>query len=675
MSNTEMIEQLITTIPALQTWNVERLLGEGRFGRVYQICRQGNTEGEEERAALKWIQLRATQDEIDNSQSEGVTEKDLFDRYTNRKNRCLEEIRIMQMVQGETPLVNYHDYYSVPISDGIGWNILIRMELLVPLKTYLSHVEPSVQLVLDVGKSIASALSFCHHNPRGKQIIHGDVKIGNVFFSREHQFKLGDFGLSFIGAPTSEQGGTFGYLAPECSNGSARTVLSDQYALGMTLYALFNDYQAPIREHNMALSRPKNCTNDQLWEVISKATEYDSKDRFSDIDDMLRQLEAIHLEEDHTNSWEHQASEENHQQSVVSETKTNLQQKNIVEAAERDRLAGGGYDEIDRDKEDYDVKNDTEEQELKGIGDDLEQRIKEEREKEKRKKIRIVIITVSTIIAVAIVALVVYLNTRPIGDLSINDNGSEIIVSWNGNASSYDVMLSCATNANYLKNMAMTTENGYSWPKDESVNAVTWHVKSRTATIANLLPNTTYWLQVSDSANAKRTTGLGFQTKQADENIDLGEISTRLMSYRIADYNTTESTIKEGANVWDALLLKMKNIDTKNLSMSDETLAKIGYTIVIGAGANQTMKLTYDSIEGKEILLVLHIQDAGSVSSTLIYGEDNDSMCITKKLMAINITELLKRAHSLYPDITQRTYSIDCYIDRQLLCTLSGSFQ
>lgn len=90
--------------------------------------------------------------------------------------------------------------------------------------------------VLDVGIKMASALaSALKHN-----LMHRDIKPGNILYNIEGEPKLIDFGLvrSAEAANTYEEHvwGTVYYVAPEKIERKGEDFLSDMYSLGGTLY-------------------------------------------------------------------------------------------------------------------------------------------------------------------------------------------------------------------------------------------------------------------------------------------------------------------------------------------------------------------------------------------------------------------------------------------------------
>jgi len=97
------------------------------------------------------------------------------------------------------------------------------------------HALPELD-VLDIGIKIASALDMALKY----DLLHRDIKPGNILFNADHEPKLIDFGLAR--KTDAEQEGddiTWGtpyYVAPEKIKREPETFLSDMYSLGATLY-------------------------------------------------------------------------------------------------------------------------------------------------------------------------------------------------------------------------------------------------------------------------------------------------------------------------------------------------------------------------------------------------------------------------------------------------------
>ena len=157
---------------------------------------------------------------------------------------------------------------------------------------------------LDIGIKIASALDLAlKHN-----LLHRDIKPGNILFDADNEPKLVDFGLArrVEAEPesTSVTEGTPYYVAPEKIKREKETFLSDMYSLGATLYhALTGNvpFEAPTVEElvgahvNIPLTPPNLVvpeitppTSDALLKVMAK----NPAERFLSYDEFIMALNA-----------------------------------------------------------------------------------------------------------------------------------------------------------------------------------------------------------------------------------------------------------------------------------------------------------------------------------------------------------------------------------------------
>lgn len=124
----------------------------------------------------------------------------------------------------------------------------------------------SPQRVAEIGLQLADALRVVHAN----DIVHGDVKPGNVLIDENGTAKLTDFGIARrLNASTTMSvagalRGTPGYVAPEVANGAKITPESDMFGLGATLFA--------------ALEGVSPYGSGEGWELLRRAQEYGARD-------------------------------------------------------------------------------------------------------------------------------------------------------------------------------------------------------------------------------------------------------------------------------------------------------------------------------------------------------------------------------------------------------------
>ena len=159
--------------------------------------------------------------------------------------------------------------------------------------------------VLDVGIKIASALDMALKY----DLLHRDIKPGNILFNTDHEPKLVDFGLARkADAEADSEEITWGtpyYVAPEKIKREPETFLSDMYSLGATLYHAITGhvpFDAPTVGGSRALPRcnaaltPPNLVVPEITQASSDALvrslAKNPAERFLSYDEFIMELTA-----------------------------------------------------------------------------------------------------------------------------------------------------------------------------------------------------------------------------------------------------------------------------------------------------------------------------------------------------------------------------------------------
>ena len=277
-------------------WRITDTLGKGTYGDVYEILR--DDLGISYKCALKVLTLESY--ESDPSLEE-------FVRNVSR------EIDMMMQLKGAPHIVTIEDY-AVLRDKGVR-TILIRMELLESVEK-LSRKPGGLDKgeVLQLGIDICTALTSCELS----NIIHRDIKLSNIFYSKKTGYKLGDFGISRTMDSIHEKismssAGTIQYLAPEVYYGYKYDNTVDIYSLGISLYILLNnnlppfcnEYNLPPEQISMAMIHEANMrrlrgerfgapanADERLASVICAACDPDPGNRFPSASQFLNALLA-----------------------------------------------------------------------------------------------------------------------------------------------------------------------------------------------------------------------------------------------------------------------------------------------------------------------------------------------------------------------------------------------
>ena len=292
-------------------WKICRELGQGSYGTVYEIQREDF--GGVYKAALKVITVPQSRTELQSVLAEDMTPPQAKQYFYSVVEDIGRECAIMSRLKGTGNIVSYEDHAVLRHPDGIGWDILIRMELLHPLLPYVYQHPMARRDIIRLGIDICKALELCQRY----NVIHRDIKPENIFISDNGDYKLGDFGIArTIERTTSglSKKGTYSYMAPEVYIGKKYGFSVDTYSLGLVLYRMLNKNRGPFlpqppeaitydnREQALArrvsgepLPRPFYGEG-RLGEIVLKACAFDPKDRYSSPQQLRQELEAISYE-------------------------------------------------------------------------------------------------------------------------------------------------------------------------------------------------------------------------------------------------------------------------------------------------------------------------------------------------------------------------------------------
>ena len=160
---------------------------------------------------------------------------------------------------------------------------------------------PGLSMGIEQAIRLTRAVAALHR----LEVIHRDIKPDNVMLTADGGLKLIDLGVArlprvedFLG---DEIPGTPGFMAPEQFDGNAGDALTDQFALGVTLFVWFTGkmpfgaqeaFQRPRFGVPPRLSSHRPDIPSWLDEAIRTAIQPDPAARFGDVIELLRALEG-----------------------------------------------------------------------------------------------------------------------------------------------------------------------------------------------------------------------------------------------------------------------------------------------------------------------------------------------------------------------------------------------
>jgi tetratricopeptide (TPR) repeat protein len=196
-----------------------------------------------------------------------------------------------------------------------GVDVYVVMELLRgrSLKRWREQTTPSVPVLVETMAQIADGIAAAHR----AEIIHCDIKPGNVLLTSGGRAKVLDFGLALHASPDSITGGepasdrphggqvagTPRYMAPEAHTGGPLGFASDQFSFAVMLAEALSGGVRVFKPGSFdALLRAKVRGIDKAWlahhiprglvSVVRRASAPDPRDRFPSMDALGKALRA-----------------------------------------------------------------------------------------------------------------------------------------------------------------------------------------------------------------------------------------------------------------------------------------------------------------------------------------------------------------------------------------------
>lgn len=208
-------EESLTAGYKLGAWRIERLIGRGGMGEVYEVQR---ADGQfEQRAALKVTRHEAAR----------VLERFNAERQILAR---LDHPGIARLLDGGV------------MPDGRPYAVMEYVEG-QPITAYCDASQAGFNERIALFQQVCDAVEHAHNH----LIVHRDIKPANVLVDRDGRVRLLDFGIAkpldagLVASGTGELTAlmlTPDYAAPEQLTGEPVTTATDVYALGILLYEL-----------------------------------------------------------------------------------------------------------------------------------------------------------------------------------------------------------------------------------------------------------------------------------------------------------------------------------------------------------------------------------------------------------------------------------------------------
>jgi TolB-like protein/Tfp pilus assembly protein PilF/tRNA A-37 threonylcarbamoyl transferase component Bud32 len=214
-------------------YKIEREIGRGGMGAVYLASRADKEFAK--RVAIKIVKR-------------GMDTDFIIRRFRNERQILanLDHPNIAKLLDGGTT------------DDGLPYFVMEHIEG-IPISRYADENRLTIRERLQLFQKVCAAVHYAHQN----NVIHRDIKPGNILVTADGTPKLLDFGIAKLLNPdpdytsidttaTAMRLMTPEFASPEQARGEVVTAASDQYSLGVLLYELLTGHR-PYHVHNRLL--------------------------------------------------------------------------------------------------------------------------------------------------------------------------------------------------------------------------------------------------------------------------------------------------------------------------------------------------------------------------------------------------------------------------------------
>lgn len=209
-------------------YKIERKIGEGGMGIVYR----GLDLDTQRPVAIKILTAERNDDEYQEILARFIREGDVL--------RRLDHPNIVQILD----VVEEAEHRFIIMELVKGGSLYERLKRYHPLP-----IEQVVAIMLE----LADALARAHH----LNIIHRDIKPGNILLAEDDTPRLTDFGISYVAGQSrmtasGQVVGTLSYISPELLRNAPPDPRSDIWAFGVLLLELLTNTRPFDRAHTVA---------------------------------------------------------------------------------------------------------------------------------------------------------------------------------------------------------------------------------------------------------------------------------------------------------------------------------------------------------------------------------------------------------------------------------------
>lgn len=245
--------------------------------RCYPAIRHSN----DERYIVKVISFPASQVQMDAMLLTGAfpNREAALEYYHDLAKDMIRETEILRQLSHQEGFIPYLDSQIVSTDDLSAYEVYLLSSFRHSLEQTFQTEILTHKSIIEMGLDLCAALSAC----RREGYIYADIKPGNIFYTEDHGYRIGDVGfvsltsMAYTSLPEKYQSR---YSAPELLQDMA--VLNDTadvYALGLILYQAYNGGVLPDIAPDQALPTPLYADY-EFADIILKACHKDPSKRW-----------------------------------------------------------------------------------------------------------------------------------------------------------------------------------------------------------------------------------------------------------------------------------------------------------------------------------------------------------------------------------------------------------
>lgn len=247
-------------------------------------CYPALKENSDEKYIVKIISVPASQVQLDALLLTGAYKDpaEAMDYFKEVADGIVAEAELLNTLAKLEGYLPYEGWQIVPMEDGkLGYEVYLLSPYKRSLQRYVRKHPVTHLEAVNLGLDLCAALAIC----RRAGYMYADLKPGNIFLSKERQYRIGDLGFIKLDslAYTSLPGKYRSPYSPPENQDDLKTLneTADTYAVGMILYQIYNEgtLPAPPLEPKDPFPHPANADY-EISAIIMKAVDPDPAKRW-----------------------------------------------------------------------------------------------------------------------------------------------------------------------------------------------------------------------------------------------------------------------------------------------------------------------------------------------------------------------------------------------------------